>query len=87
MGLMALVGKMALFVTVETGGSAHVPISPMRWLVVATIISSRGLSCVDSSGRGRALRPGAAKAAIATIFIVPILLMVPARFLQGLSSL
>ena len=86
-GLRALVGKMALLVTVVTGGPAHVPVFPTCWLVAATIISCRGLGCVDPSGRGGALRPGAAGAMIATISIVPTLLMVPARSLQGLSSL
>ena len=86
-GLRALVGKMALLVTVVTGGPAHVSIFPMCWLVTATIISSRGLGCVDPSGRGGALRPGVAEAAIATISIVLTLLMVPARSLRGLSSL
>ena len=86
-GLRALVGKMALLITIVTGGPAHVSIFPTCWLVAATIISSRGLGCVDPSGRGGALRPGAAGATIATISIVPTLLMVPARSLQGLSSL
>ena len=82
-----MVGKIALFVTVVTGGLAQVPIFPTCWLVAATIILSRGLGCVDPSGRGGALRPRAAGAAIATISIVPTLLMVPARSLQGLSLL
>ena len=72
---------MALLVTVIIKGLAHVFIFPTRWLVVATIISSRGLSPVDPSSRGRTLRPGAAGAAIATILIVPTLLTVPARSL------
>ena len=78
---------MAFLVTVVTGGSAHVPIFPTRYLVAATIISSRSLGRVDSNGRSGALRPGAARATIVTIFIVPILLVVPPRSLQGLSSL
>ena len=78
---------MALLVTVVTGGSAHVAIFPTCWLVAATTILSQGLGCVDTSGRGEALRPGAAGAAIATISIVPTLLIVPARSLRGLSSL
>ena len=78
---------MALLVTVVTDGPAHVPVFPTCWLVAATIISCRGLGCVDPSGRGGALRPGAAGATIATISIVPTLLMVPARSLRGLSLL
>ena len=78
---------MAFLVTVVTSGPAHISIFLMRWLVAATIISSRALGRVDLSGRGGTLRPGAAGAPIATIFIVPILFMVPARSLRGLSSL
>ena len=78
---------MAFLVTVVTGGPAHIPIFPTRWLVASTIISSRGLGCVDPSGRDGALRPGTAGAVIATIPIMPTLLIVPARSLQGLSSL
>ena len=78
---------MALFVIVVTGGPAHVPIFATRWLVVATIMSSRDLGRVDPSGRGGALSPGAAGAAIAIISIVHTLLMVPARSFQGLSLL
>ena len=78
---------MTLLVTVVTGGPAHVPIFPTCWLVAAIIISSQGLDCVDPSGRGGALRPGAVGAMIATISIVPTLLMVPARSLRGLSLL
>ena len=78
---------MDLFVTVVTGGLAHVPIFLKLWLVAATIILSRGFSRIDPSDRGGALRPGAAGAIIATILIVLIFLMVPARSLQGLSSL
>ena len=85
--LKALGGKMALLVTIVTGGPAYVPIFPTCWLVAATIISSQGLGCVDPSGRDGALRPGAAGAAIATLSIMPTLLMVPARSLQDLSSL
>ena len=70
---------MALLITIVTGGPAHIPIFPTRWLVAATIISSRDLGRVDPSSRGGALRPGAAGAAIATIPIVSTLLMVPAR--------
>ena len=78
---------MALLVTVLTGGLTHVPIFSTRWLIAATIISSRGLSHVDPSGRGEALRPGAVGVVIVTISIMPTLLMVPARSLRGLSSL
>ena len=85
--LKALVGKKALLITVVTGGLAHVLIFPTRWLVATTIISSQGLGRVDSSGRDGTLRPGAAGAAIATIFIVLTLLMVPAGFFRDLSSL
>ena len=81
MGLKVLIGKIALLVTVITGGPAYVPIFLTRLLVAATIISSRGLGRVDPSGRGKALRPEAARAAIATIPIVPILLMVSAQSL------
>ena len=82
-----MVGKMALLVTVVTSGPAQVPIFPTCWLVVAIIISSQSLGCVDPCGQGRALRPGAAGAAIATISIMPTLLMVPARSFRGLSLL
>ena len=78
---------MTLLVIAVTNGPAHVPIFPTRWLVAATIISSRGFGCVDLTGRGRALRPRAVRAVIATIPIMLTLLMVPARFFQGLSSL
>ena len=78
---------MAFLVIVVTGGPAHVPIFPMRWLVAATLISSWSLGYVDPSGQGGALRPGAAGAAIATIPIISTLLMVLAGSLQGLSSL
>ena len=86
-GLRALVDKMVLLVTVVTGGPAYFPIFPTCWLVAATIISSRGLGCVNPSCRGGALRPGAVGAVIATISIVTTFLMVPARFIRGLSSL
>ena len=84
-----MIGKMALLVTVVTGGPAHIPIILPHWLVAATIISSRGLGCVDPRGRGGALRPGAAGAAIATISIAPTLLVVPARSLSlsGLGAM
>ena len=72
---------MELLVTIVTGGPAHVPIFPTRWLVAATIILRRGLGRDDLSGRGGALKPGAAGAAIVTISIVPTFLMVPAQFL------
>ena len=77
MELTILVGKMVLFVTIVTGGPAYVSIFPTRWLVAATIISNRGLDHINPSGRGGALRPGAARAAIVTIPIVSIFLMVP----------
>ena len=86
-GLRALIGKMAFLVIVVIGGPTHVFIFPTRWLVAATIILSQCLSRVNSSARGGALRPGTAGAAITTISIVPILLIVPARSVQGLSSL
>ena len=80
---------MPLLITIVTGDLAQVPIFPTRWPVAApiTIILSRDLGHVDSSGRGRVLSSGAAKAAIATICIAPILLVVPARFFRGFSSL
>ena len=78
---------MALLVIVVTGGPAHVLIFTMRWLVVATIISSRGLGRMNPSCLGRALRPRAAGAAITIIPIVPTFLMVPMRSFQGLSLL
>ena len=79
--LRALVGKMALLVTVITDGPAHVPIFLTRWLVAATIISSRGLGRVDPSGWDGALRLGAAGAVIAIIPIMPTFLMVLVRSL------
>ena len=85
--LRPLVDKMVLLITIVIGGPAHVLIFPTRWLVAATIISNRGIGRVNPSGRGEALRPGAAGAAIATIPIVLILLMVLAWSLQDLSSL
>ena len=80
---------MALLIIVVTGGPAQVPIFPTRWLVAVTIILSQGLGCVDLSGRGGALRPGAVGAAIATIPIAPTFLGVPARSLGlgGLSAM
>ena len=89
MGLRALVGKMALFVTVVTGGPAQVPILPTRWLVAAIIISSRGFGCVDPSGWSGALRFEVAGAAIAIILIALTLLVVPAKSfsLDGLGAM
>ena len=81
-----MVGKIALLITVVTSGPTHVFIFPTRWLVAATIISSRGLGCVDPNGQGEALRPGAMGAASVTILIAPTFLVVPARFL-GLGGL
>ena len=78
---------MALLVIVLAGGTAHVPIFPTRWLVSGTIILSRGLGHVDSSGRDRALRPRAMGPAITTIFIVLAFLMDLARSFLGLSLL
>ena len=78
---------MVLLITVVTGGPTHISIFPTHWLVVATIILSWSFGRVDPSGRGGVLRPEAAGAAIAIIFIVLILLMVSARSLQGLSLL
>ena len=73
---------MTLLVTIVTGGPAHISIFPTHLLVAATIILSWGFGHVDSSGRGGALRPGAARAAILTIPIVPTLL----RVRRGLSE-
>ena len=70
---------MALFVTILIDGLAQVSIFPTRWLVAATIISSRGIGCVNPSARSEALGPGAARAAVATIPISPTLLVVLAR--------
>ena len=75
-GLRALVGKIVFFVTVVKSGLAQVFIFLTCWLVAAKIISSRGLGCIDPSGRGGALRPGVARAAIAIIPIAPTLLVV-----------
>ena len=77
---------MALLITIVIGGLTHVLIFPTCGLVTATIILSRGLSCIDPSGRSGALKLGAAGAAIATIPIAPTLPVVPARFL-GLVGL
>ena len=77
-----MVGKIALFITVVTNGPTQVLIFPMRWLVAATVIMSRGLSCVDLNGQGEALRPEAAGAKIATIAILPTLLVVLSRSLS-----
>ena len=85
-GLRALIDEMAFLVTVVTGGLAHVNIFPTRWLVAGRIISSLSLGGADLDGRGGALRPRAAGAAIATIPIATTLLVVPARSL-GLSGL
>ena len=87
MRLEALFGKIALLVTVVTGGPAYVPIFPKRWLIAATIISSRGLGCVDSSSRSGALKPGAAGPVIVTIPIVSTFLVALARSFQYLSLL
>ena len=84
---MAFVSKIALLITIVTGDLAYVLIFPTRWLFAATIISSRGLGHVDLSGRGAALRPEAAGAAIATIPIVLTFLIVPAWSFQAFSSL
>ena len=78
---------MTLFVKIVTGGPTHISISPTRWLVAATIILSQDLGRIDPSGWGGALRPRATKAAIATISIMFILLMIPAQSLWGFSSL
>ena len=80
---------MALLVTVVKSGLAQVPIFPTRWLVTATTILSQNLGRVDPCSQGRALRPGVAEAAIATIFIAPTLLVVPARSfdLDGLKPM
>ena len=86
-GLKALVGKMALLVTIVTDDPAYVFIFPTRWLIAAIIISSRDLSCVDPSSQGEALRPRTVGAVIATIPIMPTLLMVLAQSLQGFSLL
>ena len=78
---------MVLLITVLISGPAYILIFPTRWLVAATIILSQGFGCVDTSGQSKALRPGAAGAAIATIFIMPTLLIVSTRSLRGLSLL
>ena len=87
-GLRTLVSKMPFLVTIVTGGLVQVPIFPTRWLIAAmiTIVSSRSLGHVDPSGRAEVLRPEAARAAIATIFIAPTFLVIPTRFL-GLDGL
>ena len=74
---------MAFFVTIITGGPAQIFIFSMCWLVAATIIivSSQGFGFVNPSYRGRALRPGAAGAAIEMSLIALIFLMLPARSL------
>ena len=82
MGLRVLVDKMALFITFVTGDTAQVLIFPTCWPVAATIILSQDLGRVDLSSRNGALRLGVAEAAIATISIVPILLVVLARSLS-----
>ena len=51
------------------------------------VISSRGFSRVEHSRQGGALRPEAARAAIATISIAPTLLVVSTRSLRRLNSL
>ena len=90
-GLRALVGIIALLVTIVIGGLAQVLIFSTRWPVATSIaiVSSRGLNCVDPNGRGGALMPGAVRAAIATISIAPILLVVLARSfgLGGLGAM
>ena len=85
-GLWELVGKMTFLVIVVTGGPAQVLIFSMCCLVAATLILSQGLGCVNPSSQGRALRRGATGAVIATISIMPIFLLVPARSL-GLGRL
>ena len=74
-----MVSKIAFLVTVVTSGPAYVHIFPTRWLVAVTIILSRDLCRIDFSGRDGAVKPRAARAAIATISIVPTLLVVLAR--------
>ena len=76
-----MVGKMALLVTVVTDDPAQIPIFRTCWLVAAMIISSQGPGCVDSSGRGGALRSGVTGVAIAMIAIAPTLLLVLAKSL------
>ena len=89
MGLKDLVGKIALLITVITGGLAQLPIFLTRWPVAVPIISSQGFGRVNLSGRGGALRLGTAGAVIVTISIAPILLVVLARFLSlgGLGAI
>ena len=76
---------MALLITIVIDDPAQVPIFSTCWLVTTTIILSRGLSCVNPSGRGGAPRPGAVRAAIATISIVHTLPVISAQSLWGLS--
>ena len=80
---------MVFLITVVTDGPAQVLIFLLRWPIAVTVILSRGLGCVDPRRQNGALRPGAAGAAIATISIVPILLVVPARSLgfDGLGTM
>ena len=75
---------MSLLVTIVTGGLAQVPIFPIRWPLAATImiVLSQDFGHIDTSDRRGALRPRAAKAAIATIPIAPTFLVVPARSLN-----
>ena len=78
---------MAFLVIVIIGGLAQVFIFLSCWLIAVTVILRQSLGRVDPSRRGKALRLRAAWGAIATIFIPPILLVVPAQSLQGLSLL
>ena len=87
-GLRALVGKIAIFITVIIGGLAQIHIFLTRW-PIATIITtvwSWGLDRVDPSYRGGALRPRVAGATITIIPIASTFLVIPARSL-GLSVL
>ena len=74
---------MPFLITIITGGLTQVPIFPTRWLVTAmiTIVWSQSLGCADPSGRGIAVRLGAAGTAIVTILIPSTLLVISARSL------
>ena len=84
----ALVSKMSLLITIVTDGLTQVLIFLTRWPVAATItiVSSRGLHSVALSCRSETLRLPIAGAAIMTIPISLILLVVSARSF-GLNGL
>ena len=78
---------MTLLVIVVTYGLAQVLIFSLRWPIAVTIILSQGLGRVDANCQGEVLRPGAAGAAIKTIFVPPTLLMVLTLFFWDLRML